>query len=45
MSLFWIVPSSNLKVFLSPSTPLGLIPCALVGFPPKDPTKVSSNDN
>ena len=33
MSLFWSVPKSNLKVFLSPLNHLGLIPCALVGFP------------
>ena len=33
MSLFWSVPKSNLKVFLSPLNQLGLIPCVLVGFP------------
>ena len=33
MSLIWSVPKSNLKVFLSPLNQLGLIPCALVGFP------------
>ena len=33
MSLFWIVPKSNLTVCLIPLKLLGLIPCALVWFP------------
>ena len=33
MSLFWIVPKSNLTVCLIPLNQLGLIPCALVWFP------------
>ena len=33
MSLFWIVPKSNLTVCLIPLKQLGLIPCALVWFP------------